>query len=101
MNTNIRAKLAAIQQVLKAPKGQYNDYGGFAYRSCEDIIEAVKPHLAEHGVLLTMSDRVEAVGDRVYVAATATVTDIETGEAVSLEEHVGRLRQQGRRFAVP
>lgn len=87
MNTNIRAKLAAIQQVLKAPKGQYNDYGGFAYRSCEDIIEAVKPHLAEHGVLLTMSDRVEAVGDRVYVAATATVTDIETGEAVSVSAY--------------
>lgn len=87
MNTNIRAKLAAIQQVLKAPKGQYNDYGGFAYRSCEDIIEAVKPHLAEHGVLLTMSDRVEAVGDRVYVAATATVTDVETGEAVSVSAY--------------
>lgn len=87
MAANIRAALAAIQQALKAPKGQYNEYGGFSYRSCEDIVEAVKPLLAQHGVLLTLSDTVEAVGDRVYVAATATVTAIETGEAVSVKAY--------------
>lgn len=68
----IQEKLAGIQQVLKAPKGQRNDFNHFNFRSCADIVEAVKPHL--EGATLTLSDDVVAVGDRVYVKATATLS---------------------------
>lgn len=64
-------KLIKIQSKLKAPKGQLNSFGGYKYRSCEDILEAVKPLLAEEGLLLVLSDEIVAVGDRVYVKATA------------------------------
>jgi len=66
-------KLAEIQQKLKAPKGQTNKFGGYNYRSCEDILEAVKPLLG--GATLILSDAIEAIGGRVYVRATATLTD--------------------------
>jgi len=62
-----------IQAKLKAPKGQFNNFGKYKYRSCEDIVEAVKPLLAEAGYHLILSDDIIAVGDRVYVKATATV----------------------------
>ena len=65
--------LQKIQEQLKAPKGQTNKFGGYKYRSCEDIMEAVKPILAQHGCALTVSDEIIAVGDRVYVKATATL----------------------------
>lgn len=67
------AKLATIQQELNAPKSQYNKFGGYNYRSCEDILMAVKPLL--DGLALTITDEIVAVGDRVYVKATATITD--------------------------
>ena len=63
--------LAKIQQMLKAPKGQFNKFGNFRYRSCEDILEAVKPVLAEFEMSITLSDEIEVAGDRVYVKATA------------------------------
>jgi hypothetical protein len=65
--------LVAIQSTLKAPKGNFNSFGKYRYRSCEDIVEAVKPILAEHGYHLIMSDDVVSHGDRVYVKATATI----------------------------
>lgn len=65
--------LAAIQAALKAPKGNFNSFGKYKYRSCEDIVEAVKPLLAEHGCHLIMTDDVVAVLDRVYIKATATI----------------------------
>ena len=68
---SVQEKLAAIQISLKAPKGQRNDFGKFNYRSCSDIVEAVKGHL--NGAILTLSDDMVAVGDRVYVKATATL----------------------------
>lgn len=68
-------KLIEVQAALKAPKGQYNSYGGYSYRSCEDILEAVKPLLSERGMQLTLSDEPVEVGGRVYIKATATVTD--------------------------
>tara|TARA_R110000868_G_scaffold144297_2_gene363232 strand:+ start:1727 stop:2296 length:570 start_codon:yes stop_codon:yes gene_type:complete len=68
----IQERLADIQQALKAPKGQRNDFAKFNYRSCSDIVEAVKGHL--NGATITLSDDVVAVGDRVYVKATATLT---------------------------
>lgn len=79
--TEIIAKLNAIQTRLHAPKGQQNKFGGYAYRSAEDITEAVKPHLAEHGVVLTLSDEVVEVGGRVYVKAAARLHD-QNGDAV-------------------
>jgi len=73
----INEKLMNIQKELKAPKGQYNSFGKYKYRSCEDILEAVKPLLAKNKTALTISDEIVMVGDRVYVKATATLADIE------------------------
>ena len=66
-------KLCTIQQTLKAPKKQYNKFGQYAYRSCEDILEAVKPLL--DGLILTISDEMVLVGSRIYVKAIATLSD--------------------------
>lgn len=74
----IYEKLAKIQSTLKAPKGQYNAYGKFYYRSCEDILEAVKPLLAEAKATLTIGDELVLVGNRYYVKATVRFIDLET-----------------------
>lgn len=68
-------KLYQIQGELKAPKNQVNNFGGYRYRSCEDILEAVKPLLSKHELALTISDEIIEVGGRVYVRATASITD--------------------------
>lgn len=71
-------KLSEIQKLLKAPKSQYNSFGKYAYRNQEDILEAVKPLLAERKLIMTISDEIFGLGtDRVYVKATVTVTDSE------------------------
>lgn len=75
MSTDFYQRVATVQATLKAPKGQTNNFGGYRYRSCEDILEATKPLL--NGLVLTISDDMVAVGDRVYVKATATLTDGE------------------------
>lgn len=75
MNKELINKLAKIQQDLDAPKNQWNDFSNFHYRSCEDILEGLKPLL--NGLVLTMSDDIIAVGDRIYVKSTATLTDGE------------------------
>lgn len=80
--SKIYKKLLDIQSELHAPKGQFNNFGKYAYRSCEDIIEAVKPLLKAHKTLMTISDRMVEVGNRVYVEATAKLTCIETGECL-------------------
>lgn len=102
-------ELIAIQQELKAPKGQYNSFGKYRYRSCEDILEAVKPLLAKHGCMLTISDDIcelgttytlhtenkdsrgniknsDFSGTRVYVVATATLTNAE-GVSISTKAY--------------
>lgn len=66
-------ELINIQSELKAPKGQYNKFGGYKYRSAEDILEAVKPLLKDNGCTLTISDEIIGVGNRVYVKATCTL----------------------------
>lgn len=68
-------RVIAVQSQLKAPKNQRNDFGGFNYRSCEDILEAVKPLLKVEGLFLTITDDIVVLGDRYYVKATATLTD--------------------------
>lgn len=65
--------LLKIQKELKAPKGQYNSFGKYKYRSCEDILEAVKPLCERYGCLLTLSDEIVQVGDRYYIKATARI----------------------------
>ena len=67
--------MQSIQTELKAPKGQTNKFGGYTYRSAEDILEAVKPLLNKYDCFLTVSDEIVEVGGRVYVKATATVTE--------------------------
>jgi hypothetical protein len=78
----IYAALQAVQRELKAPKGQYNSFGKYKYRSCEDIVEAVKPLLNEQGLILTMSDEVVGVADRVYIKATCKVIDVANGDVI-------------------
>ncbi|MBR4533922.1 MAG: ERF family protein [Bacteroidaceae bacterium] len=68
-------ELITIQSTLNAPKGQYNSFGKYNYRSCEDILKAVKPLLTQNGCTLTISDDVVLVGNRIYIKATATLTN--------------------------
>lgn len=70
-------ELQKIQAELKAPKGLYNKFGGYAYRSCENILEAVKPLLKKYGCTLVISDDMMMLGDRFYVKATATFENKE------------------------
>lgn len=79
----IYAKLAAIQAALKAPKTQFNKFGGYKYRKSEDILEAAKPLTGEQGCTLTCTDELQLIGDRYYIKATATLTCIEDGSSVS------------------
>ena len=71
----LKDKLLTVQKELKAPKGQYNSFSKFKYRSAEDILEAVKPLNANNGLLLTLSDEPLLIGDWHYIKATATITD--------------------------
>lgn len=68
-------KLLAVQDELNAPKSQYNKFGNYYYRSCEDILTGAKPLLVKAGLLQTISDEVVLIGDRYYVQATVTVQD--------------------------
>ena len=79
---SIYVNLMNVQKSLKCKKSQYNSFGKYHYRSCEDIVEAVKPLLAENGLVLTMSDEIISVADRVYVKATCRVTDVATGDCI-------------------
>jgi len=73
MSKSIYEGLAKIQRELKAPKGQTNNFGNYKYRSCEDILEALKPHL--NGYTLVITDDIAVVGERFYIKATATISD--------------------------
>ena len=74
-------ELIAIQTEFKAPKNQYNQFGGYYYRSQEDILEALKPLLKKHKCFLTVSDEIVLIGDRFYVKATARLSNSE-GQSV-------------------
>jgi hypothetical protein len=73
-------KLLNIQQKLKAPKGQFNDFGKYRYRSCEDILEEIKPHLARENAILYFTDKIESVGNRNYIRTELHFVDINSGE---------------------
>ena len=79
----IHQKLIEVQEELKAPKGQYNSFGKYYFRSTEDIVEALKPLLIKRGLLLLMYDEIELVGSRIYVVSTADLTDGVTNIKVS------------------
>ena len=79
----IYEKLSAIQQELKAPKGQFNSFGKYKYRSCEDILEAVKPICAKHKTALVLLDSITEVNGRFYVTAQAQLHDCESDNAVT------------------
>lgn len=82
-NNAVLKKLAKIQQELKAPKGQYNSFGKYNYRSCEDILEAVKPLLKAQSCTMQIRDVIFNVGERYYIQAEAILYDLETGESIS------------------
>ena len=78
----IHQKLGKVQSALFVPKGNRNNFGGYNYRSCEDILKQVKPRLAENGLALTMSSRMIQVGEWVYVDVTCTLFDNESSDSV-------------------
>ena len=82
MTTNL-SQLVAVQQLLKAPKNQKNNFGGYKYRSCEDILEAVKPILKEQELALVFKDDIVAIDGRFYIKATATLYNREGQELIS------------------
>lgn len=77
----LNEKLLDIQQKLNAPKSQRNNFGNYNYRSCEDILEAVKPLLKENKCILKISDEIVQLGNRYYIKATVTIKDTETGDS--------------------
>ncbi|MFL6614135.1 MAG: ERF family protein, partial [Pantoea agglomerans] len=81
MSKEFYVRLAEIQRTLNAPKGQYNSFGKYHYRSCEDILEGVKPLL--NGLFLSITDEIVLIGERYYVKATASITDGETTHSAS------------------
>jgi hypothetical protein len=81
--SEIYQKMLKIQTELKAPKGQYNSFGKYSYRSCEDIQEGVKPLLSETKTILTVCDEIVQLGERYYIKATATLHDCESDGKIS------------------
>lgn len=85
MSKNIYQKLLAIQKELNCPKNQFNKFGGYAYRSQEDILNAVKPLLIKYNATIIMQDKTELIGDRYYIRVVAKFIDAETGETIETE----------------
>lgn len=81
---NIFKKLAAVQREVKATKDAYNAFGKYHYRSCESILEAVKPILAKHDSTIIISDDTKHEGDRYYIKAIVKFVDCETNETVEV-----------------
>ena len=79
---NIYEKLMNIQKELKAPKGQYNSFGKYKYRSCEDILESVKPLLEKYKVTIILTDKLEQIGERYYIRAMAILFDTESDNSI-------------------
>ena len=79
---SVYEKLNQVQVNLEAPKNQYNSFGKYEYRSCEDILKGLKDLLKETKSAVTISDTVKQIGDRYYIEATAKFIDIETSEFV-------------------
>ncbi|WP_292487058.1 ERF family protein [Methanohalobium sp.] len=81
--SEVYKKLIQVQNNLKVPKNQYNDFGGYSFRSCEDILEAVKPILAEYNMGMKVGDELVMKGERYYIKATVTIIDLDSGDMVT------------------
>ena len=84
---NVWEKLSKVQTELKAPKNQFNGFGKYKYRNCEDILEALKPVLAKNKLTILVSDMVENVNGRFYIKAVLTLVDVETGESTTTQAY--------------
>lgn len=91
---NIYEKLLTVQRELKAPKSQFNKFGGYAYRSAEDILEAAKPLMAKVGLLLTLTDRVIEIGGENYIESTVRAQDVEKMQDCILSSAIAREEKQ-------
>lgn len=100
MSKNIYKKLFNIQQELNCPKKQFNKFGNYNYRSCEDILEAVKSLLKENNLILVINDEVIEVGGKNYIKATAKLIDIDTGEAIETSA-LAREDEERKKFDAP
>ena len=89
----MKKKLLVIQSKLNAPKNQVNKFWGFNYRSCEDILTAVKPLLTETWTALTISDDIVSQDGRFYVKATATLYDTDSGEVIATTSALAREQE--------
>jgi aminoglycoside N3'-acetyltransferase len=85
--------LLKIQSELKAPKNQLNKFGGYNYRSCEDILEAVKPLLVKHGCTLTIHDEVKQLGSILFIEATASIQRGDEGRSVTAQAGINPERK--------
>jgi hypothetical protein len=81
---SVQAKLLNIQNGLKAPKNQYNQFGRYKYRNCEDILEALKPLLLKERATVTISDEIVELNGKNYIKALATFTDVDDEKSVSV-----------------
>ena len=96
----LREKLLKIQVELKAPKNQKNTFGNYTYRSCEDILEAVKPILDKYKTTLTIEDNIEVFGDRLFIKSIACLQDVESESVITnqafaeLGDHKGMSSEQ-------
>lgn len=91
---SLQEKLLNIQTELKAPKGQYNSYGNYKYRSCEDILEAVKPLLKKYNCVLMINDIIEHIGDRYYIKAIASIEDVDEPDKLSRISNIAYAREE-------
>ena len=82
---SVYLKLVNVQTKLKAPKSQYNKFGKYSFRNCEDILEALKPLIEEEKAIVSLSDSVVLIGERYYIEASAKFIDAETGEIVEVK----------------
>lgn len=98
---NVYKKLLAVQSKIKCNKNQKNSFGNYNYRSCEDILEAVKPHLVEVKATIMLSDTIELVGDWHYVKATATFMDLETGNSIVVSAYAREEFVSGKKMDYP
>ena len=81
---SVQTKLLKIQNELKAPKNQYNSFGRYKYRNCEDILEALKPILKEQKATIIISDEIVEVNGKSYIKANAVFTDVEDEKSVNV-----------------
>lgn len=87
-------KLATIQKELIAPKGQFNAFGKYAYRSCEDILKALKPLCDENGCVVFITNDLESIGGENYVKALVTFVDLESGEKITSSAHAREEKEK-------